>query len=244
MNNACDFDYLGGVERLRQALPFPLLSLDTDNGVEFVNEILVEYCAKHALGLTRSRPYLKNDQAWIEQKNGSVVRRMVGYARLEGITAGQALGRLYASSRLFVNFFQPSFKLAEKHREGSRIIKRYLAPATPAARLMAAEGISSEIKIRLKDLAESLDPLRLLDEIRAMQHHLAALAKGERMHTPAIRDADLTEFLAGLALAWKAGEAHGLRPRTPLDIFIFPIRRPLGSCAPLHVSNKIMRHPR
>jgi len=204
------------VERLRQALPFPLLSLDTDNGAEFVNEVLVEYCAKHGMGLTRARPYLKNDPAWIEQKNGSVVRRMVGYARLEGITAGQALGRLYASSRLFVNFFQPSFKLAAKHREGSRIIKRYLAPATPAARLMAAEGITSEIKTRLKDLAESLDPLRLLDEIRTMQHHLAALAKGERMHTPAVRDADLTEFLAGLALAWKAGEVrptHAPKPR-------------------------------
>ena len=204
------------VERLRQALPFALLSLDTDNGVEFVNEVLVDYCAKHGLGLTRSRPYLKNDQAWIEQKNGAVVRRMVGYARLEGIAAGQALGRLYAASRLFVNFFQPSFKLAEKHREGARIIKRYLAPTTPAARLMAAEGIPAEIKTRLKDLGDSLDPLRLLDEIRAMQHHLAALAKGERMHTPAVRDADLTEFLAGLALAWKAGEVrptHTAKPR-------------------------------
>lgn len=216
------------VERLRQALPFPLLSLDTDNGVEFVNEVLVEYCAKHGVGLTRSRPYLKNDQAWIEQKNGAVVRRMVGYARLEGIAAGQALGRLYAASRLFVNFFQPSFKLVEKHREGSRIIRRYLAPATPAARLMSAECIPTEIKTRLKDLGDSLDPLRLLDEIRAMQHHLAALAKGERMHTPAIRDADLTEFLAGLALAWKAGEvrpthAPKLRPtrtwRTRKDPF-------------------------
>ena len=204
------------VERLRQALPFPLLSLDTDNGVEFVNEVLVQYCAKHGLGLTRSRPYLKNDQAWIEQKNGSVVRRMVGYARLEGITAGQALNRLYASSRLFVNFFQPSFKLAEKHRDGSRIVKRYLAPATPAARLMSAEGVAPEIKTRLKALAESLDPLRLLDEIRAMQHHLAALSKGERMHTPAIRDPDLSEFLASLALAWKAGETrptHTPKPR-------------------------------
>ena len=147
------------VERMRQALPFPLLSLDTDNGVEFVNEVLVAYCAKHGLGLTCSRPYLKNDQAWIEQKNVAVVRRMVGYARLEGITAGQALGRLYSASQLFVNFFQPSFKLAEKHREGFRIIKRYLAPATPAARLMSAECIPAEIKTRLKDLGDSLDPL-------------------------------------------------------------------------------------
>jgi integrase-like protein len=205
------------LERVRQTLPFPLVSLDTDNGVEFVNEVLVDYCAKHGIGLTRSRPYLKNDQAWIEQKNGAVVRRMVGYARLEGIAAGQGLARLYASTRLFVNFFQPSFKLATKHREGSRIIKRYLAPMTPCARLLASEGIPAEIRTRLKDLAESLDPLRLLDEIRTMQHHLAALAKGERTHTPIARAADLTEFLGSLALAWKAGEVrptHATKPRS------------------------------
>ena len=204
------------IERVRQTLPFPLVSLDTDNGTEFVNEVLVDYCAKRGIGLTRSRPYLKNDQAWIEQKNGAVVRRMVGYARLEGITAAQALARLYSSVRLFVNFFQPSFKLADKRREGSRVIKRYLPPATPVARLLAAESISAEIKTRLNDIAASLDPLRLLDEIRAMQHHLAAIAKGEKMHTPAARDADLTEFLGSLALAWKAGEArptHAPKPR-------------------------------
>jgi hypothetical protein len=206
------------LERLRQALPFPLLSLDTDNGAEFVNEVLLDYCAKHGLGLTRSRPYLKNDQAWIEQKNGAVVRRMVGYARLEGISAGQALARLYASTRLFVNFFQPSFKLASKHREGSRVTKRYLAPETPAARLLAADGVAAEIKTRLKEIAEKLDPLRLLDEIRAMQHHLAAVAKGERMHTPAARHTDLAEFLSSLTLAWKAGEVrptHTTKPRPP-----------------------------
>jgi hypothetical protein len=203
------------IERLRQALPFPLLSLDTDNGSEFVNEVLVDYCAKHGIGLTRSRPYLKNDQAWIEQKNGAVVRRMVGYARLEGIAAGQALGRLYSSSRLFVNFFQPSFKLASKQRDGSKIVKRYLAPATPAARLLAAESVSVPIKEQLKALSDSLDPLRMLDEIRAMQHHLAALANGESIHTPVARDADLSEFLAGLALAWKAGEVRPTHTKKP-----------------------------
>ena len=141
---------------------------------------------------------------------------MVGYARLEGITAGQALGRLYASARRFVDFLSRRSSWPKKHREGSKVIKRYLAPATPAARLMAAECIPSEIKTRLKDLGDSLDPLRLLDEIRAMQHHLAALAKGDRMHTPVVRDADLTEFLAGLTLAWKAGEVrptHAPKPR-------------------------------
>jgi hypothetical protein len=204
------------VERLRQSLPFPLVSLDTDNGSEFVNEVFVDYCGKLGIGLTRSRPYLKNDQAWIEQKNGSVVRRMVGYARLEGIGAARALSRLYASARLFVNFFQPSFKLAAKHRDGSRIVKSYRVPATPAARLMESSTVTNEIKARLRDIADKLDPLALLDEIRVMQHHLAALAKGERMHTPVDRNADLAEFLTGLALAWKAGEVrptHASKPR-------------------------------
>lgn len=206
------------LERLRQSLPFPLLSLDTDNGSEFVNEVLVDYCAKHGIGLTRSRPYLKNDQAWIEQKNGAVVRRMVGYARLEGIAAGQALARLYASTRLFVNFFQPSFKLVSKQRDGARVTKRYLAPETPAVRLLAANGVAIEVKARIQEISEKLDPLRLLDEIRAMQHHLAAIAKGERMHTPAARNPDLSEFLSSLTLAWKAGEVrptHAPKQRPP-----------------------------
>jgi transposase InsO family protein len=99
-------------------MPFPLRGIDTDNGSEFINEALVDYCSKHSIKFTRSRPYHKNDQAWIEQKNGSVVRRLVGYGRLEGLRAAEGLGRLYTASRLFVNFFQPSFKLKEKVRVG------------------------------------------------------------------------------------------------------------------------------
>src|SRR6266540_5049038 len=104
------------LERLREAMPFPLRGVDTDNGSEFVNDALLAYCANRGIEFTRSRPYRKNDQAWVEQKNGSIVRRLVGYGRLEGIAAGEALSRMYSASRLFVNFFQPSFKLAEKKR--------------------------------------------------------------------------------------------------------------------------------
>ena len=91
---------------------------------------LLAYCTKHNIEFTRSRPYHKNDQAWVEQKNGAVVRRLVGYGRLEGLAAGEALTRLYSASRLFVNFFQPSFKLAEKTRvarastNGTSLLKR------------------------------------------------------------------------------------------------------------------------
>ena len=91
--------------------------------------------------LTRSRPYRKNDQAWIEQKNGAVVRKLLGTAAFQGIAAAQAITRLYGASRLFVNFFQPSFKLAEKHRQGAQVSKRYHPPQTPCERLLQAESL-------------------------------------------------------------------------------------------------------
>lgn len=201
------------LDRIRLTLPFVLRALDVDNGGEFINETLVQYCTDHGIELTRSRPYHKNDQAWIEQKNGAVVRRMVGYHRLEGIAAAQALARLYAASRPFVNFFQPSFKLASKTRTGALIAKRYHTPQTPASRLLASPAIPEPIKDRIRELATTLDPLRLLDEIRAMQQHLALLAQGEHPHTPVVRADDLTAFLTGLATAWRAGEVRPTHTR-------------------------------
>src|SRR3954465_5766096 len=99
---------LGGVRKL---LPFALLGFDTDNDSVFMNETVRDYCQSEGITFTRCRPYRKNDQAFVEQKNGAVVRRIVGYRRLEGLTAAAELAQLYAASRLFVNFFQPSFKL-------------------------------------------------------------------------------------------------------------------------------------
>ncbi|WP_287314353.1 transposase family protein [Mesorhizobium sp.] len=109
------------LERICAGLPFALRALDVDNGSEFVNNKLIEYCLGHGIELTRSRTYRKNDQAWIEQKNGAVVRKLLGYRRFEGLAAARAITRLYGASRLFVNFFQPSFKLAAKHRDGAKV---------------------------------------------------------------------------------------------------------------------------
>jgi hypothetical protein len=89
------------IRRLQPLLPFKLLGLDSDNGSEFLNETMLAYCREAGLEFTRSRPYRKNDQAWVEQKNGAVVRRLVGYQRLEGADAVEGLNRLYAASRLF-----------------------------------------------------------------------------------------------------------------------------------------------
>ena len=128
------------LDRLRVALPFPLRGIDTDNGSEFLNHDLITFCTQHDIEFTRSRPYRKNDQAWVEQKNGAVVRRLIGYGRLEGVAAAEALARLYSASRLFVNFFQPSFKLAEKTRVGAHVRKRYHPPETPCARLCVSNS--------------------------------------------------------------------------------------------------------
>jgi hypothetical protein len=206
--------------RLRSTMPFPLRGIDTDNGSEFVNETVLAYCQESGVEFTRSRPYRKNDQAWVEQKNGSVVRRLVGYRRLEGLAAADALARLYASSRLFVNFFQPSFKLAEKRRDGSRVTKRYHAPETPCARLLQSDAVTDPMKDRLRAVASTVDPLRLLDEIRAVQHQLAGLASGSTPHVAAVRNADLDQFLKSLATAWHDGEVrptHRAEPKRQRD---------------------------
>lgn len=202
---------------VRTAMPFPMRGVDSDNGSEFINEGVIAFCREHGIEFTRSRPYRKNDQAWVEQKNGAVVRRMVGYGRLEGLKAADVLTRMYDASRLYVNFFQPSFRLAEKKREGARVTKRYHAPATPCDRLLASNSIPAAVKDRLRGLAEQLDPLRLLDEIRTAQECLASLADGEAAHLASDRVVDLQQFLKGLATAWKTGEVrhtHIGKPRS------------------------------
>src|SRR5438270_2854977 len=118
------------LDEVRKLMPFPLLGFDSDDDSVFINETVRDYCQAANIAFTRCRPYRKNDQAWVEQKNGAVVRRIVGYRRLEGLEAAAGLAKLYATTRRFVNFFQPSFKLAEKEREGAKVRKRYHPPAT------------------------------------------------------------------------------------------------------------------
>src|SRR5450759_3940371 len=158
---------------LRKLLPFALLGFDTDNDSVFMNETVRDYCLRENIELTRCRPYRKNDQAFVEQKNGAIVRKIVGYRRFEGLQATRELARLYASTRLFVNFFQPSFKLKEKHRDGAKVIKRYHRPATPYQRLLADPLTPEETRRQLTALSLTLDPVLLLRDIRLAQQELA-----------------------------------------------------------------------
>jgi hypothetical protein len=204
------------LSEMRKVLPFPLLGFDTDNDSVFMNETVRDYCAKDNVEFTRCRPYRKNDQAWVEQKNGSIVRRIVGYRRFEGLEATKALAELYRDVRLYINFFQPSFKLAGKEREGSKVRKRYHKPATPYQRLIADARVTEPIREHLNRTYATLDPVRLLQNIREGQKRLVEIADKPGMPADAAGAgaASLDQFLIGLRTAWKDGEVRPTaRPR-------------------------------
>ena len=121
-----------GLEAISNVFPVQVRGIDSDNDSVFINETLVGYCEENEIEFTRSRAYRKNDQAWVEQKNVSVIRRFVGHERLPGAVAGQTMAHLYGAVRLYVNYFQPSFQLLAKSRNGGSVTKRYSKPATPA----------------------------------------------------------------------------------------------------------------
>lgn len=194
-------------ERVKAELPIPLLGLDTDNDSAFMNDTVVEFCKDSGIELTRSRAYKKNDQAWVEQKNGAIVRRLVGYGRLSGHKAMTTLNALYAVSRLYINFFQPSFKLKSKTRQGAKVIKAYHKPMTPCDRVLASPDIDEAVKDKLRRQRDSLDPLKLLHDIRLIQQRLAELSS--RSDISADKPApDVKEFLKGLSIAWQTGEVR------------------------------------
>lgn len=147
--------------RMRQRLPFPLLGIDSDNGGEFINDLLYRYCLTEQITFTRSRPYQKNDQAHVEQKNWSVVRHTVGYDRWETEQELALLESIYDDLRLYINFFQPSLKLIAKERIGNKTLKRYDPAKTPYQRVLELKDISLEAKARLAHIYIQLNPVEL-----------------------------------------------------------------------------------
>jgi Integrase core domain len=160
------------IKRAQGLFPWLLRGVDFDNDSAFMNEVVVPWCRNQKLEVTRSRAYKKNDQAFVEQKNGAVVRRLIGYGRFAGVETACVMARLYAAARLYVNFFQPSFKLAEKRREGAKVIKRYHDPLTPYERALAHQEVPKAVKRSLREQYRTLDPVVLLAEIRAAQEEL------------------------------------------------------------------------
>ena len=178
---------------------------DTDNDSAFMNETLFDYCKEHDIEQTRSRAYRKNDQAWVEQKNGAVVRRMVGYDRFSGVLAAQRLARVLTAARLLVNYFQPSYKLRKKTRTGAKVKKEYWPPATPCDRLLSDQRVSLDVKDRLRRQRGQLDPVELLKELRDAQAALAALKDAG---TDDDQPISLDAFLASLPRLSDQGEVR------------------------------------
>lgn len=171
----------GAVGHLQNRLPFPLRELHVDNGGEFLNHVLYPYCQQTGIRFTRGRPYHKNDQAWAEQKNGLVVRRLVGYDRYSSKAAHQLLNQIYDQLHLYLNFFQPMRKLLAKRRHGARVTKSYDQAQTPFQRVLAAGVLDPVTRERLEAQFLALNPVALRTEIYRLLALLWKLADGTKL---------------------------------------------------------------
>lgn len=163
---------IDALERVGRMLPFPVLGLDTDNGSEFINTALIEYCEQEKITFTRGRAYKKNDQCFVEQKNGAIVRQFVGYDRFEGQKAYRQLTELYRAVRLYNNYFQPSMKLKKKTRIHSKVQKSYDRAQTPFQRLQESKILNEMETQELQKIYTALDPVALLKQIKLLQDAL------------------------------------------------------------------------
>jgi hypothetical protein len=160
------------LKTIRARLPFSLLGIDSDNGAEFINAHLIRYCEDEHVTFTRTRPYRKNDNCYVEQKNYSVVRRTVAYYRYDTPHQLKLLRMLYHTLRLYTNFFQPVMKLTEKLRRGSKLTRHYDEPQTPYRRLLAHPDIPKEVKDRLTAQYNTLNVVALKRELNHLQQAL------------------------------------------------------------------------
>jgi transposase InsO family protein len=164
------------LERLREALPFALQGIDSDNGSEFINDHLVRYCRRRQIQFTRGRPYKKDDNAHIEQKNWTHVRKLMGYVRYDSAAAVAAMNAVYADLRLLQNLFLPSVKLITKERVGARVRRRYDRPQIPLDRVRACPEADAAKVAALVALRDRLDPFQLAQRIDASLARVYELA--------------------------------------------------------------------
>ena len=175
------------VHHMRQRLPFPLLGVDSDNGSEFINQCFYKYCRDEKITFTRSRSYKKNDSCHVEQKNGNVVRRIVGYDRYTSRAAYECLDRLYHCVRLYTNFFQPTMKLQAKTRNGAKVYKIYDTAKTPYQRLLQSGVLSEAKQAEMTATYSGLNPILLLKQINGNLEQLWRLADRQTSVTGIMR---------------------------------------------------------
>lgn len=164
-----------GIHKIRCRLPFDLVALNSDNGSEFINQELYTYCRREGVKFTRSRPHKKNDNALVEEKNGSVIRRWVGYGRYSTHQAHAKMSELYAVMGLYSDFFQPVLKLVAKSRQGSKVRKQYDVAQTPYHRVLATGVLTQDKKDRLERIYRSLNPAKLRRQMEQVVQELWTL---------------------------------------------------------------------
>lgn len=202
-------DVIDGLNVASELMPFPLLGLDTDCGSEFINYDLLDYCEEHKITFTRARTHKKNDQAHVEEKNGSVVRRLVGYDRFQGQKAWEALALLHRIIRKYVNFFQPSLKLVKKERLGAKVFKKYDIAKTPYQRILLSNHINQKTKDLLTLEYQSLDPVQLLEQLEKSQNDLWKFAWNTKgFQTPSIEISQNNVQLRSEIIAEKSFKAN------------------------------------
>src|SRR2546421_12520314 len=198
---------LATLQRARTLFPFPIQGIDTDNGGEFINEVLIAYCEQEHITFTRGRPSLKNDQCFVEQKNGAIVRQVVGHDRLVGEHAYRQLTELYRALRLYVNCFQPSMKLLSKQRDGKKVRYVYDPAKTPLQRLFLSGVLPEQKQQELTEVAQALDPIRLFQQLEQLQQAVFRCAVNCSPFVPSIPPAPLRVFL------WNDVEQETFLPR-------------------------------
>lgn len=180
---------VAALELIRKRLPFELRGIDSDNGSEFVNRHLQTYCQQLDISFTRGRPYKKDDNAHVEQKNWTHVRRLMGYLRYDSPQALAAMNALYSDElRLLQNLFLPSVKLLSKTRVGSRLRRHYDSPQTALDRLLACPGPKHPRLLALRALRDRLDPFKLSHNVDRKLRRLHSLSNPR--HNPRSRAMD------------------------------------------------------
>ena len=192
-----------------EKLPFSLLGVDSDNGGEFINDMLLRWCIAREITFTRTRPYRKNDNCFVEQKNWTHVRQHVGYARYDTAAELKLLNELYGVLRLWVNYFSPQQKLRSKTRRGAKVSRRYETARTPYRRLLASQEVTGDVKRTLEAEYQQLNPAALSREIGRLQKKLVALSAAKRAPAAGMPEAHRWRSDLVLPGTWRLRKPEG-----------------------------------
>ncbi|MCG8571297.1 MAG: transposase family protein [Spirochaetes bacterium] len=171
---------ISDLEKMIKYIPYRIKGIDSDNGSEFINQLVVDFCSKNKIHFTRCRPYKKNDNCFVEQKNYSVVRRNVGYLRYDNQNEFEIINQVYSQLHIYNNFFQPVKILESKTRIGSKYFRKYRGAKTPFQRLIESSKLTKREKSQINNVYEQLNPAELKRNINKYQSSLIEITRNKQ----------------------------------------------------------------